>query len=61
MSEKSLLQEILDDFTKSLAKNPAVGEGIAKSLRELLERGEYKNKQPISKLLSKTEAAVENP
>jgi hypothetical protein len=53
MNEKSLLDQILDDFTESLSKNPSVGQKIAQSLREIINKGEYKNREVIIKLFKK--------
>lgn len=60
MSEKSLLDEILDDFTESLSKDPSFGSGIAQSLKEIIKKGEYRNKDQIVELLKKKESKNEN-
>jgi hypothetical protein len=61
MSEKSLLDEILDDFTESLSKDPNFGSQIIQSLREIIMKGEYRNKEAIVELLKKRESKNENP
>jgi hypothetical protein len=60
MGEKSLLDEILDDFTESLSKAPSFGSKIAQSLKEIIKKGEYRNKEPIVELLMKKESKNEN-
>jgi hypothetical protein len=60
MSEKSLLDEILDDFTESLSKDPSFGSEIAQSLKEIIKKGEYRNKEPVAELLKKKESKNEN-
>jgi hypothetical protein len=61
MSEKSLLEEIVDDFTESLSKNSNFGSEITQSLREIIMKGEYRNKEAIAELLKKRESENENP
>ncbi len=61
MSEKSLLEEILDDFSESLSKDPNFGSQIAQSLREIIIKGEYRNKEAIVEMFKKRESKNENP
>jgi hypothetical protein len=61
MGGKSLLEEILDDFTESLSKDPNFGSKITQSLREIIVKGEYRNKEAIVELLKKKESKNENP
>jgi hypothetical protein len=61
MSEKSLLDEILDDLTESLSKNPHCGLEIAQSLRMIIEKGEHRNKEVIADLFRKKGSTNENP
>jgi hypothetical protein len=60
MSEKSLLEEILDDFTESLSKEHSFCSEIVQPLKEILKKGEYRNKEPIVELLKKKESRNEN-
>jgi hypothetical protein len=60
MSEKPLLDEILDDFTESLSKDPCFGSEIAQSVKEIIKKGEYRNKEPIVELFKKKESKNEN-
>ena len=60
MSEKSLLDEILDDFTESLSKDPSFGTEIAQSLKQIIKKGEHRNKGPIVELLKNKESENEN-
>jgi hypothetical protein len=55
MGEKSLLDEILDDYAESLSKDPSFGSEIAQSLKEIIRKGEYRNKDLIVGLLKKKE------
>jgi len=61
MSERSLLDEIIDDFTESLSKNPSFGSVIPHSLREIILKGEYRNKETIVELFKKREPKNEDP
>ena len=61
MSEKSLLDEILDDFIESLSKDNDFSLHIAQSLGEIIKKGEYRNKEAIVELLKKKESRNENP
>ena len=60
MSEKSLLDEILDDFTESLSKDPSFCSEIAQSLKEIIKKGEYRNREPIVELLKEKDSKNEN-
>jgi hypothetical protein len=60
MSEKSLLEEILDDFTESLSMDPSFCSEVVQSLKEILKKGEYRNKEPIVEVLKKKESRNEN-
>ena len=61
MSEKSLLDEILDDFIESLSKDKNFNLHIVQSLGEIIKKGEYRNKEAIAELLKKKESRNENP
>lgn len=61
MSEKSLLEEIIDDFTESLSKDPNFGLQITQSLRAIMMKGEHRNKEMIVELFKKRESKNENP
>jgi hypothetical protein len=61
MGEKSLLEEVLDDFTASLVKDPSVGPDIAQSLRKIINEGGYKDKEVITRLFKQTRREDENP
>jgi hypothetical protein len=56
MADKSLLDEILDDFTESLSNNPSFSPEIAQSLTNVLKKGQYRNKEVIIELLKKKES-----
>ena len=60
MSEKSLLNEILDDFVESLSKDNNFSLQMAQLLGETLKKGEYRNKEAIVELLKKKESKNEN-
>jgi hypothetical protein len=53
MNELSLLDQIIEDFTMSLSKDPSFGQEISQSLKELINKGAYKDKDVIIKLLKK--------
>lgn len=50
---KSILDQILDDYTDSLSKNLNFGPEVAQSLKEIIYKGEYNNKEMIIKLFKK--------
>jgi len=50
---KSILDQILDNFTDSLSKSPNFNLEIAQSLRAIIAKGEYGDKEKIIKLFKK--------
>jgi hypothetical protein len=55
MKLKSLLDEILDNLSETLSKNPSFSSEIIQSLREIIDKGEYRNKEAIVELFKKRE------
>ena len=51
--DKSILDQILDNFTESLSQSPNFNLEIAQSLREIIAKGEYGDKEKIIKLFKK--------
>lgn len=56
MTEKSIPQQVYDEFIENLAKVQSIGEDTAKELKSLIESGDMKKKElkdSIVKLLQK--------
>jgi hypothetical protein len=53
VSDKSILDQILDDFIDFLSQDPDFTSEIAQSLREIIHKGKYSDKEKIIKLLKK--------
>ncbi len=45
--KKSILDQILEDFSDSLAKSPDFNQDVAQSLVKIIIEGEYKYKEKI--------------
>lgn len=51
--DKSILDQILDDFANSLSRDASFCPEIVQALREVIDKGEYKDKETIIKLFKK--------
>jgi hypothetical protein len=60
MKLKSILDEIVDNLSETLSKHPSFSSQIIQSLREIIDRGEYRNKEAIVELFKKREFQNEN-
>jgi len=64
MTEKSIPQQVYDEFIENLAKVQSIGEDTAKELKSLIESGDMKKKElkdSIVKLLQKGDKKNEDP
>jgi hypothetical protein len=60
MTEKSIPQQIYDDFIEELSKDEYISDEMSKSLKELIESGDAKKKD-IVEILTKEDEENENP
>jgi uncharacterized protein Yka (UPF0111/DUF47 family) len=60
MIQKSIPQQIYDEFIEELSKNEYITEKMAKSLKRLIESGNAKKKD-IVEIMQKEDKGNENP
>lgn len=63
MTQKSIPQQIYDEFIEKLAKNEEIGEDTAEELKSLIEAGNLKKKElkdNIVRLLKKEDTTNED-